>query len=128
MKSTPTRRAATVLGLVLMTAALAACNGQNAASGSNASTSMTPQDKICTFGDLAGASHCKPGELMFFSPDVYGNESLPVTIIAAYCDTNRPVLFNKAGVVCTFTDKRGLKALLAPQASAPAASSSGAKR
>lgn len=50
---------------------------------------------------------------------MYGNESLPITVIAAYCNTNRPVYFNKAGVVCTFTNQRGLKALIAPPASAP---------
>ena len=50
---------------------------------------------------------------------MYGNESLPITVIAAHCNTNRPVYFNKAVVVCTFTNQRGPKALIAPPASAP---------
>lgn len=110
--NTSTRRALALVGLLAGTALLAACNPQ-------AARARTDQSHICTFGDLTQAARCKSGELAFFSPDMYGNESLPITVIAAYCDTNDPVYFNKAGVVCTFTDKRGLKALLAQSASAP---------
>lgn len=112
---TTTRRTLALAGLLAGTALLAACNPQ-------AAKARTDQGHICTFGDLSQASRCKSGELAFFSPDLYGNESLPITVVAAYCDTNDPVYFNKAGVVCTFTDKRGLKALLAPPASAPQSS------
>lgn len=109
--NTKTHRALTLAGLLASAALLAACNPQGA-------TAKTDQSRICAFDDLTQASRCKSGELAFFSPTFYGNESLPITVIAAYCDTNDPVYFNKAGVVCTFTDKRGLKALLTPPASA----------
>lgn len=105
-----------VAGLFAGAALLAGCNPQHP------TTPQTDQSRICTFGDLTEAKRCHSGELAFFSPEIYGNESLPITVIAAYCDTNAPVYFNKAGVVCTFTDKRGLKALLAPAASAPGSS------
>lgn len=107
------------IGTVVLATALAAGVGLLVGCNSQVASATTDQSKVCTFGDLQGASHCKDGELAFFSPDIYGNESLPITVIAAYCDTNRPVYFNKAGVVCTFTDKRGLKALVAQPASAP---------
>ncbi len=38
--------------------------------------------------------------------DSWGNEQLPLNVIATYCNTNDPIEYNQAGVVCTFTDKR----------------------
>ncbi len=112
MRPNGIRTPALAMMLAATVGLLTGCNPQGPAT-------KTDQSQVCTFGDLQGASHCKDGELAFFSPDIYGNESLPITVIAAYCNTNRPVYFNKAGVVCTFTDKRGLKALIAQPASAP---------
>ncbi len=78
----------------------------------------TDQSKICIFNSDAQAKHCKSGELAYFSPDTWGNAQLPLNVVATYCNTNRPVQFNEAGVVCTFTDKRLW--LLQQAASAPA--------
>jgi len=31
---------------------------------------------------------------------------LPLSVAAAYCDLNHPVMHNNAGVICVFTEKR----------------------
>ena len=80
----------------------------------------TPQGKLCVFSDNAAAAKCKDGELAYFSPDSWGNEQLPLGVIALYCNTNAQVLFNKSGVVCTFTDKRLWMLKPAQGGSAPA--------
>ena len=99
-----------ILGIASVLAALgglAGCHGGGL-------TGRTDQARLCTFGSDQGAKRCKDGELAYFAPQSWGNEQLPLNVIAAYCDTNRPIQFNQAGVVCTFTDKRLW--LLKPQA------------
>jgi hypothetical protein len=64
------------------------------------------QTKLCVFSDDNGAKQCKSGETAFFSPQSWGNEQLPLNVAALYCDTNHQIIYNNAGVVCTFTDKR----------------------
>jgi hypothetical protein len=64
------------------------------------------QANICMVSDDASAMECKPGKLIFFRPDYFGNEQLPLNIAAAYCDFNHQVMHNKSGVICVFTDKR----------------------
>jgi len=67
----------------------------------------TDQSKVCMPSNLASAKkNCSEGELMFYAPNSWGNEQLPLYVIAAMCDTNRPVQYNKSGVVCTYTSKR----------------------
>jgi hypothetical protein len=90
------RRAALVLAL-FTPLVLSACSGAQAA---------TDQSKLCIFSNDEQAKKCTPDELAYFSPDTWGNAQLPLIVIATYCNTNRPVQFNEAGVVCTFTDKR----------------------
>ena len=98
-----TRRAAwpwrgiALAGGILLSALLAGC-----AQG----RSETDQSKMCIFSNDAQAKKCTTGQLAFYSPDSWGNEQLPLNVIAVYCNTNDPVFFNKAGVICTFTDKR----------------------
>ena len=31
---------------------------------------------------------------------------MPLSVAAAYCDFNHPVMHNNAGVICVFTEKR----------------------
>jgi hypothetical protein len=64
------------------------------------------QSKLCIFSDDDGAKKCKNGETLFFSPQNWGNEQLPLNVAALYCDTNYQIMYNNAGVVCIFTDKR----------------------
>ncbi len=86
----------TLLGLSLATAALlSGCGGHH-----------TDQSKLCAFSTDAQAKKCKAGDLAYFAPNSWGNEQLPLNVIATYCNTNDPIEFNQAGVVCTFTDKR----------------------
>lgn len=66
----------------------------------------TTQSKLCVFSNDTQAKACTSGELAFFSPDSWGNSQLPLNVIGAYCNTNRPIEFNKAGVICTFTTAR----------------------
>ena len=95
--SSPVLQRAALSAVLLAPLLLSACGGAQA---------ETDQSRMCVFSTDAQTKKCKPGELAFFSPDGWGNEQLPLIVIATYCDTNRPVQFNKAGVVCTFTDKR----------------------
>lgn len=95
--ASPVWRRVTLSLALLAPLLLSACGGAQAG---------TDQSRMCVFSTDAQAKKCKSGELAFFSPDGWGNEQLPLIVIATYCDTNRPVQFNKAGVVCTFTDKR----------------------
>ena len=75
-------------------------------SGCGGASGTTDQSKLCIFSNDAQAKNCKSGELAYFSPDSWGNAQLPLNVIATYCNTDHPVQFNEAGVVCTFTDKR----------------------
>ncbi len=90
-------RRAALLAALFSPLILSACGGAHAA---------TDQSKLCIFSNDEQAKKCKPDELAYFSPDTWGNAQLPLIVIATYCNTNRPVQFNEAGVVCTFTDKR----------------------
>jgi hypothetical protein len=91
-----TFRAAWLLALAFPVL-LSACGGAHGA---------TDQSKLCVFSNDAQAKKCHSGELAYFSPNSWGNAQLPLNVIATYCNTNEPVQFNEAGVVCTFTDKR----------------------
>jgi len=95
--SLQTLRHAALLAALLSPIGLAACSGAQA---------ETDQSKLCIFSNDEQAKKCKPDELAYFSPGVWGSAQMPLNVIATYCNTNRPVQFNEAGVVCTFTDKR----------------------
>lgn len=90
-------RITALAGGILLSALLAGCTQGR---------SETDQSKMCIFSNDAQAKKCTAGQLAFYSPDSWGNEQLPLNVIAVYCNTNDPVFFNKAGVICTFTDKR----------------------
>ena len=67
----------------------------------------TPQDDLCIITKIPDAgSTCKVGQLMYFEPERWGNEQLPMTFIAVACDTNKPIYYNNGGVVCTFTYRK----------------------
>lgn len=73
--------------------------------GCNVSSNAN-QSKICIWQTDEEAKKCKNGELSYFSPDRWGNEKLPLNVIASYCDTNHQVIMNNSGVICTFTNER----------------------
>lgn len=83
--------------VVLMSLALTGCARE---------THDINQSKMCIFSSDQQAKACKSGELAFFSPESWGNSQLPLNVIAAYCNTNQRIEFNKAGVICTFTKMR----------------------
>ncbi len=121
-------RRARMMVLVLSSALLlAACGGKPTSSGTTPASAKpiaplrrrTEQSRLCIFGNNTQAKQCKAGELAYFSPDSWGNEQLPLNVIATFCNTNQPVLFNKSGVICTFTDKRLWLLQPAPAASSP---------
>lgn len=64
------------------------------------------QSKICIFSTDEEAKSCKNGEISFFAPERWGNERLPLNVIAAYCNTNHQIIMNNSGVICTFTNER----------------------
>ena len=74
--------------------------------GLYADSNPIDQSKMCTYSTDKEAKKCKSGELAWFSPSQWGNEQLPLSVAAAYCDFNYEIMYNKSGVICVFTDKR----------------------
>jgi hypothetical protein len=64
------------------------------------------QSRLCVYADNAEAGRCQDGEIAFFRPNRWGNEQLPLTMAALYCDFRHPILFNNGGCVCTFSSLR----------------------
>ncbi|MGH8433082.1 MAG: hypothetical protein ACRERX_01075 [Pseudomonas sp.] len=77
--------------------ALSGCFGQK---------TKIDQTNLCTYNTDAQAERCKDGQLAWFKPEQWKNEQQPLSVAAAYCDFNYQVMYNKAGVICVFTDKR----------------------
>lgn len=74
---------------------------------------QTSQDNICVASSLADIrANCNNGELLYFEPNNWGNEQLPMMITALACNTNKPVYFNKAGVVCTYYERKSVNGKL----------------
>ncbi len=82
--------------LILAALALTGCNQK----------AQIDQSKMCTFSTDDEAKKCKSGELAWLKPSRWGNEQLPLSAAAAYCDFNYEVMYNNSGVICVFTDKR----------------------
>ena len=74
--------------------------------GSGAGGDAIDQSNVCRFDSSDNAKQCKDGQLAFFQPTSFGNEQLPLLVVASYCDFNRPVVYNTGGVVCVFTTQR----------------------
>lgn len=72
----------------------------------------TPKDEhlsdLCVFSTDPQAERCKPGQTAWFRPEngQQISEQAALSVAAAYCDFNRQVMHNRAGVVCIFTDQR----------------------
>lgn len=65
------------------------------------------QAKICLYTTNEEAKQCKAGELSWFRPPSnMENAQLPLNVAGVYCDFNYPLMYNNAGVICVFTDKR----------------------
>jgi hypothetical protein len=66
------------------------------------------QSKICIYNTDPQAERCKAGQMAWFRPDdgQLISEQMALSVAAAYCDFEHPVMHNRAGVVCVFTDQR----------------------
>ncbi|MDP3846779.1 MAG: hypothetical protein Q8R10_10210 [Pseudomonas sp.] len=64
------------------------------------------QSYLCTYNTDAQAERCKDGQLAWFKPEQWNNEQEPLSVAAAYCDFTQQIMYNKAGVICVFTNKR----------------------
>ena len=66
------------------------------------------QSKICIYNTDPQAERCKAGQMAWFRPDdgQLISEQMALSVAAAYCDFDHPVMHNRAGVVCVFTDQR----------------------
>lgn len=82
--------------LTLAALALTGCNQK----------AQIDQSKMCMFSTNEEAKQCKAGELAWLKPSSWGNEQLPLSAAAVYCDFNYEVMHNNSGVICVFTDKR----------------------
>lgn len=64
------------------------------------------QSEVCIFSNDEGAEQCKNGKIAYFQPSQWGNEQLPLSVIAAYCDFREQIIYNNSGVVCVFKNER----------------------
>lgn len=66
------------------------------------------QSGLCTFSTDPQAERCKPGQMAWFRPEQGEliSEQASLSVAAAYCDFNHQVMYNRAGVLCVFTDQR----------------------
>lgn len=64
--------------------------------------------KICIYNTDPQAQRCKAGQMAWYRPDNNQliSEQMALSVAAAYCDFNHPVMHNRAGVLCVFTDQR----------------------
>ena len=51
------------------------------------------QSRICVYSNDEEAQKCVNGELSFFNPTRWGNEQLPLFVVAQYCDTNYNITY-----------------------------------
>ena len=62
---------------------------------------------ICHITSISDAfKKCEDGDTVMFLPSIYGNDQLPLTAAAAFCDFSKPVIWNTGGVSCVFTSER----------------------
>jgi hypothetical protein len=49
---------------------------------------------------------CREGQIFLFRPSRWGNEQLPVTVAAVFCNFNHPIVYNNGAVSCVYTELR----------------------
>jgi len=66
------------------------------------------QSGLCTYNTDPQAERCKAGQMAWFRPDngQLISEQMALSVAAAYCDFNHQVMYNRAGVLCVFTNQR----------------------
>ncbi|MBE0471144.1 MAG: hypothetical protein IBX55_16740 [Methyloprofundus sp.] len=64
------------------------------------------QGDVCQISNVNELDSCKVGEVLVFTPTLYGNEQLPIIVAGFACDFNFPIVHNVGGVSCIFTDAR----------------------
>lgn len=65
------------------------------------------QDTLCSVSSPDEAvAQCQEGDVLLYTPPMFGNEQLPVTIAGYMCDFNHPIVWNVGGVSCIFTTAR----------------------
>jgi hypothetical protein len=63
--------------------------------------------RVCIIDDPAQHQElCKEGDILIFSPSVYGGKQYPLHVIGMLCNLNEPIYFNKGGVICVYTKTR----------------------
>lgn len=96
-----------MIAFVLIAAGLTACNPLE---GKTTQTSNFDQSSLCTWTDENELKQCKEGQLGFFAPASFGNDQLPLLVVARYCDLRHQIVQNNGGVVCVITHQRTPKA------------------
>mgnify|MGYP005853447161 CR=1 FL=1 len=71
--------------------------GDKALKQNNLCNVTTPQEIM---------SQCTDGDILLYTPDVFGNEQLPINVAGFMCDFNYPIVWNIGGVSCVFTSAR----------------------
>lgn len=65
------------------------------------------QESVCQVSEVEEmVDSCKDGDILLFTPSIFGNEQLPVNIAGYACNFEHPIVWNKGGVSCVFTTKR----------------------
>lgn len=102
----------TTLGLTASLLLLTACNS-DAANGQQTAAQQHADalaQHVCTIDQNFDISACETGQRLYFAPNRFGNEQLPLTVISYFCDISQPVYFNKAGVVCIYRKTKSAEA------------------
>lgn len=74
------------------------------------------EKSYCLAIQKSDIDECPNNHLMLFAPISWGNSQFPLHVIAEYCDTEKPVIFNESGVVCTkVAHREGYNVLLEKQ-------------
>lgn len=60
------------------------------------------KSEICLIQSDKETNICKDGQIALFLPQQWGNPQIPLSVSAAICDFNFPIVQNESGVTCVF--------------------------
>ncbi len=93
----------TLFGLCASIAFLSGCN--NDSSNPNSKAKELAQE-VCLVNQEDDFNKCATGQRVFFQPQSFGNQQLPLIFISYFCDIHQPIHFNASGVVCIYQETK----------------------
>lgn len=68
--------------------------------------SLLSNERVCRVSRFNETTGCTVGGLVLYLPERWDNPRLPLQFVAAKCRTDKSVVMNDAGVVCTYAGER----------------------